>query len=66
MKKIEIATQILAGMCAGDWQMHIPEGQTWDDVAVPRAFDLAEKVMQFNAFGTIPKTEVKIEQQDFQ
>ena len=46
MKRLEIATQILAGMCAGDWQMQIPEGQTWDDVAIPRAFELADKLIK--------------------
>jgi hypothetical protein len=45
MTRLEIATQILAGMCAGDWQMQIPEGQTWDDIAIPRAFELADKMI---------------------
>lgn len=47
MTRLEIATQILAGMCAGDWQMQIPEGQTWDDVAIPRAFALADRIMSY-------------------
>jgi hypothetical protein len=47
MTRLEIATQILMGMCAGDWQMSIPEGQTWDEVAIPRAFDLADKMMAY-------------------
>jgi len=47
MTRLEIATQILAGMCAGDWQMQIPEGQTWDEVAIPRAFELADKMMGY-------------------
>jgi hypothetical protein len=47
MTRLEIATQILAGMCAGDWQMQIPEGKTWDDVVVPRAFELADKLMGY-------------------
>lgn len=49
MTRLEIATQILVGMCAGDWQMSIPEGQTWDDVAIPRAFELADKMMGYQA-----------------
>jgi len=49
MTRLEIATQILAGMCAGDWQMQIPEGQTWDEVAIPRAFELADKMMGYQA-----------------
>jgi hypothetical protein len=51
MTRLEIATQILMGMCAGDWQMSIPEGQTWDEVAIPRAFDLADKMMAYQATG---------------
>jgi hypothetical protein len=47
MTRLEIATQILAGMCAGDWQMPIPEGQTWDDAAIPRAFEMADKLMGY-------------------
>jgi hypothetical protein len=47
MTRLEIATQLLAGMCAGDWQVQIPEGQTWDDVVVPRAFELADKLMGY-------------------
>ena len=46
MTRLQIATQILAGMCAGDWQMQIPEGQTWDDMAVPRAFELADRMLR--------------------
>jgi hypothetical protein len=51
MTRIEIATRIFQGMCAGDWQMPIPEGQTWDDVAIPRAFELADKMMGYQATG---------------
>ena len=45
-KRLEIAAQILTGMCAGDWKFEIPEGQTWDDVAIPRAFELADKMIR--------------------
>lgn len=51
MTRIEIATRIFQGMCAGDWQMPIPEGKTWDDVAIPRAFELADKMMGYQAAG---------------
>lgn len=53
MTRTEIALRIFQGMCAGDWNMPIPEGQTWDDVAIPRAFDLAEKIMRYNALGIV-------------
>ena len=58
MTRLEIATQILAGMCAGDWQMQIPEGQTWDDVAIPRAFELADKMISH-------RTVAQFEHQDY-
>ena len=51
MTRLEIATQILAGMCAGDWQVPIPENKTWDDVVIPRAFELADQLMSFQ--GTL-------------
>lgn len=47
MTRLEIAVQLLAGMCAGDWQVQIPEGSTWDDVVIPRAFELADKMMGY-------------------
>jgi len=58
MTRLEIATQLLAGMCAGDWQMQIPEGQTWDEVAIPRAFELADKLMGY-------QTTARFEHQDY-
>lgn len=63
MTRLEIATQILAGMCAGDWQMPIPEGQTWDDVAIPRAFELANKMIEYQATGL--KLTAQFEHQDY-
>ena len=47
MTRLQVAAQILAGMCAGDWQVQIPEGSTWDDVVIPRAFELADKLMGY-------------------
>jgi hypothetical protein len=58
MTRLEIAVQLLAGMCAGDWQMQIPEGQTWDEVAIPRAFELADKMMGY-------QTTAQFEHQDY-
>ena len=63
MTRLQIATQILAGMCAGDWQMPIPEGQTWDEVAIPRAFELADKIMGYQATGL--KLTAQFEHQDY-
>jgi hypothetical protein len=44
MNRLERATEIMQGICAGDWKMEIPEGKTWDDVAIARAFEIADKM----------------------
>jgi len=44
MNQLEIATQILAGICAGDWKFDIKD-KTWDDTAVERSLELAEKLL---------------------
>ena len=58
MTRIEIATRIFQGMCAGDWQMPILDGQTWDEAAIPRAFELADKMMAY-------QTTAQFEHQDY-
>ena len=45
MTRIEIATRILQGMCAGDWKFDIKD-KTWDDVAIERALELADKLLE--------------------
>jgi len=49
MTRLQVAAQILAGMCAGDWKFDIPEGSTWDDVAIAiaRALELADKLYEY-------------------
>jgi len=47
MTRTEMAILIMQGMCAGDWQMPIPEGSTWDEVAVQRAFEIVDKVVDY-------------------
>ena len=44
MTRLQIATQILQGMCAGDWKFDIKD-KTWDEVAVERALELADKLI---------------------
>jgi hypothetical protein len=45
ISRLEVAAMVLQGMCAGDWIFDVPEGSTWDDVAIPRAFELADKLI---------------------
>lgn len=45
ISRLEVAAMVLQGMCAGDWKLDVPEGWMWDDVAIPRAFELADKLI---------------------
>jgi hypothetical protein len=40
------AVQILNGICAGDWRFDIPDNKTWDEVAVSRAYGLADEMIR--------------------
>jgi hypothetical protein len=53
MTRLEIATTILGNICAGDWRFDIPEGITWDDIAVKRALELTDKLMDAEVNGAI-------------
>jgi hypothetical protein len=44
MTRLQVATQILQGMCAGDWKFDIKD-KTWDEVAVERALELADRLI---------------------
>jgi hypothetical protein len=48
MTRVQIATQILQGICAGDWKFDIKD-KTWDEVAVERALELADKLIKQDA-----------------
>ena len=43
--------------------MQIPEGSTWDDVVIPRAFELADKLRGYQATGL--KLTAQFELQDY-
>ena len=38
----EFAARIMAGICAGDWKMDVPEGKIWDQMAAARAYQIAD------------------------
>ena len=40
------AIKIMAGICAGDWKLDLPEGKTWDQVAVARAYQIADAMIK--------------------
>jgi len=67
MTRLEIATTILGNICAGDWRFDIPEGITWDDIAVKRALELTDKLMDAEVNGAIaiePKEVEEVEVSD--
>jgi hypothetical protein len=45
-KREFIALQIFNGACAGDWKFDVPTGMKWDDIAVIRAFELADAFLK--------------------
>jgi hypothetical protein len=36
----------MAGICAGDWKLDIPEGKNWDQMAVARAYQIADVMIK--------------------
>jgi hypothetical protein len=42
----DFAAKIMAGICAGDWQIPLPEGKTWDEMAVRRAYEIADAMLK--------------------
>ena len=49
----EFAARILAGICAGDWKLDIPEGKNWDQVAVKRAYEIADAMIEERKITTV-------------
>ena len=41
----EFAARIMAGICAGDWKFDLSSGKTWDQVAVSRAYEIADAMI---------------------
>jgi hypothetical protein len=42
----EFAIQIMAGICAGDWQFPVENPNDWDKQAVKRAYELADAMLK--------------------
>lgn len=42
----EFAARIMAGICAGDWKLDLSEGKTWDQMAVARAYQIADVMLK--------------------
>jgi len=52
--RLNVATQILNGICAGDWKFDITTPNEWDQKAVNRAFYLADKMIAASEAPTKP------------
>jgi hypothetical protein len=48
------AAKILSGMCAGDWQLVMVDGKTWEDVAAKRAYEIADAMLREREIENIP------------
>ena len=40
------AAKIMSGMCAGDWQLNLSNGKSWDEVAAKRAYEIADAMLR--------------------
>jgi|CryBogDrversion2_4_1035264.scaffolds.fasta_scaffold41296_1 hypothetical protein len=47
------AAQIMNGICAGDWKLAMPDGKTWDEIAVRRAYEIADAMLKEREIDTI-------------
>lgn len=47
-KREKMAMVILNGMISADWNMAIPDGMTWDEVAVDRAYKIVDLLIENN------------------
>ena len=56
MDRLEIAVHIMNGIISADWNLPIPDGKVWDDVAVERAFQLADKIIEESKITTVKPT----------
>jgi hypothetical protein len=60
-ERTQMAGMIFQGICAGDWKFQLGEGQFWDDVAVFRAVELADKLLkQLDVITDVVVTEEKV------
>ena len=57
-----IATQILNGICAGDWKFPIATPNEWDQEAVNRAFYLADKMIAASEAPAKPAKKKKVDE----
>jgi hypothetical protein len=49
MTRDQIAIEILKAIVTADWKFALVEGmETWDDKAVERSYELADKFLSFN------------------
>jgi len=60
-ERTQLAAMVFQGICAGDWKFQLGEGQFWDDVAVFRAVELADKLIkQLDVITDVVVTEEKV------
>jgi hypothetical protein len=45
-RRDRLAGNIIIGICAGDWKFDLSDGKTWDEVAVARAYEIADAMLK--------------------
>jgi hypothetical protein len=58
--RLTVATQILNGICAGDWKFEITTANDWDQKAVDRAVYLADKLIAASETPIKPDKKKKV------
>jgi hypothetical protein len=52
-ERLAVATHILSNIIAADWKFPVEKPHEWDDYAIKRSVDIADKLLA--ACGTKPK-----------
>jgi len=49
----EIASRVMAGICAGDWKLDLSTGKSWDEVASKRAYEIADAMIKESEISNV-------------
>jgi hypothetical protein len=49
----ELASRIMAGICAGDWKFDLSDGKKWDEKAAQRAYEIADAMIKESEISNV-------------
>jgi len=49
----EIASRVMAGMCAGDWKLDLSDGKKWEEAAAKRAYEIADAMIKESEISNV-------------